>query len=108
YSPPDSQVRVVLRSRGPLAVLSVQDSGIGIPLEDQAHLFERYFRGRNASTRSFGGLGLGLYISRDIVERHGGEISVESTPGSGSKFQVSLPLISALGAQPAPSAELTH
>ncbi|WP_426756710.1 PAS domain-containing sensor histidine kinase [Myxococcus sp. Y35] len=100
YSPNGGTVRVSLRQHGGLALLSVSDEGIGIPPDQQKLLFDRYFRARNVSARSFGGLGLGLYISRDIVERHGGRIWVESEPGHGSTFHVALPLMAGAPAQP--------
>jgi two-component system, OmpR family, sensor histidine kinase VicK len=94
YSPGDSTVRVRLDLNDDFALLSVKDEGIGIPQDQQEQLFERYFRARNVSITSYGGLGLGLYISRDIVERHGGRIWVESEVGRGSTFYVALPLLS--------------
>jgi len=69
-------------------VVTVKDNGIGILPEDMPHIFERFFRGRNAGP---GGSGLGLAIARDIVEAHGGRISVESAPGDGTSVTVSLP-----------------
>ncbi|MCP3136143.1 sensor histidine kinase [Pyxidicoccus xibeiensis] len=93
YSPLGGEVRVTLTHSGGDAVVTVQDAGIGIPKEEQAHLFERFFRARNAPVSGFGGLGLGLYICRDIVERHGGHIWVESALGHGSAFHVSLPVL---------------
>ena len=95
YSPDGGTIRVRLSLSDDVAVLSVTDPGIGIPEDQQQQLFDRYFRARNASTRSYGGLGLGLYISRDIVERHGGRIWVESESGQGSTFYVALPTLSA-------------
>ncbi|MFY0563564.1 PAS domain-containing sensor histidine kinase [Archangium lansingense] len=100
YSPADSTVRVTLDVRGDFALLSVADEGIGIPRDQQEQLFERYFRARNVSVTSYGGLGLGLYISRDIVERHGGRIWVESEVGRGATFYVALPLLSAANPTP--------
>ncbi|WP_239014944.1 sensor histidine kinase [Archangium violaceum] len=100
YSPGDSTVRVTMDVRGDFALLSVADEGIGIPRDQQEQLFERYFRARNVSVTSYGGLGLGLYISRDIVERHGGRIWVESEVGRGSTFYVALPLLSAASPTP--------
>ncbi|MBZ4418656.1 PAS domain-containing sensor histidine kinase [Myxococcus sp. RHSTA-1-4] len=94
YSPLGGPVRVTLTHSGGDAVVSVVDSGIGIPKEEQAHLFARFFRARNAPVSGFGGLGLGLYICRDIIERHGGHIWVESELGRGSAFHVSLPILS--------------
>ncbi|WP_375742985.1 PAS domain S-box protein [Corallococcus interemptor] len=99
YSPDGGTIRVRLSLTDDVAVLSVTDPGIGIPEDQQQQLFDRYFRARNASTRSYGGLGLGLYISRDIVERHGGRIWVESVPGRGSTFYVALPTLASV--QPA-------
>ncbi len=93
YSPGDSTVRVTLEVNDDFALLSVKDEGIGIPSDQKEQLFERYFRARNVSVTSYGGLGLGLYISRDIVERHGGRIWVESEVGRGSTFYVALPLL---------------
>lgn len=93
YSPNGGTIHVSLEPRGELALLSVKDPGIGIPADQQQHLFERYFRARNVSTHSYGGLGLGLYICHDIVERHGGRIWVESEVGRGSTFYVALPTL---------------
>ncbi|MCY1017287.1 PAS domain-containing sensor histidine kinase [Pyxidicoccus sp. MSG2] len=93
YSPLGGAVRVSLTHSGGDAVVTVADSGIGIPKEELAHLFERFFRARNAPVSGFGGLGLGLYICRDIIDRHGGHIWVESELGRGSAFHVSLPVL---------------
>ncbi|HYH97522.1 PAS domain-containing sensor histidine kinase [Hyalangium sp.] len=93
YSPSGGTVHVSLEQRGDMALLSVRDPGIGIPADQQQHLFERYFRARNVSTDSYGGLGLGLYICRDIVERHEGRIWVESEVDRGSTFYVALPTL---------------
>jgi signal transduction histidine kinase len=74
---------------GDRARLRVTDRGIGIAAEDQARVFERFERAVGA--QHFGGLGLGLYIARQIVIAHGGEIRVESAPGTGTSFVVLLP-----------------
>ena len=71
------------------ACISVADGGIGIARADQARIFERFERA--VSPREFGGMGLGLYISRQIVEAHGGRITVQSAPGAGATFVVELP-----------------
>nr|WP_309891380.1 PAS domain-containing protein [Archangium sp.] len=94
YSPTGGTIRVAVERKGAEARVSVSDSGIGIPKDQQAHLFERFFRARNAPISGFGGLGLGLYICRDIIERHGGRIGVESEVGRGSTFHFTLPLAS--------------
>jgi PAS domain S-box-containing protein len=75
-----------------LARLSVQDRGIGIAPEDQKRIFERFERA--SSVRHYGGFGLGLFILREIVEAHGGRVSVQSQPGTGATFTVVLPLVS--------------
>ncbi|MBN8467642.1 PAS domain-containing protein [Corallococcus exiguus] len=93
YSPTGGAVRVTARRMGTEVCVSVKDEGIGIPKEEQAHLFERFFRARNAPISGFGGLGLGLYISRDIIERHGGRIWVESEVEHGSTFHFVLPCL---------------
>ncbi|HEX2988332.1 MAG TPA: GAF domain-containing sensor histidine kinase [Chloroflexota bacterium] len=71
--------------------VSVKDQGVGIPIEQQQRLFERYFRADTATKRRIGGSGLGLYISSEIVRRHGGRIHVQSEIGKGSTFSFSLP-----------------
>jgi len=68
----------------------VVDRGIGIPTDDQKKIFERFERAKG--TREYGGFGLGLWISRNIVEANGGHIWVHSVPGEGSAFTVKLPL----------------
>jgi signal transduction histidine kinase len=73
------------------AVLLVQDQGMGIPIEDQARIFHRFERA--VSAKEYSGLGLGLFIARQIVEAHGGMITVESEIGQGAIFRVELPLL---------------
>lgn len=75
---------------GTNAYVSVRDAGVGIPPEDQARIFERFERA--SPSRQYPGLGLGLWISREIVQQHGGEISLDSAPGRGSLFTVRLPI----------------
>jgi signal transduction histidine kinase/CheY-like chemotaxis protein len=81
---PDAQPDVI--------AISVRDTGIGISAEDQARIFLEFEQADGSSTRKFGGTGLGLTISKRIVERMAGSIAVESVPGAGSTFRVSLPL----------------
>ena len=92
FSQPGDKVRLRLAAVGDQAVLSVADSGVGIRAEDQPHLFTRFFRGEDASTRAIQGVGLGLPIAASIVEGHDGRIEVESKVGVGSTFVVRLPL----------------
>lgn len=72
--------------------VAIQDTGIGIAPEHLQKLFDRFFRVDNAYTREVGGIGLGLAITKELVERHGGRLEVTSTPGEGSIFTVLLPL----------------
>jgi signal transduction histidine kinase len=76
----------------PAMLISVRDQGIGIPSHELSRIFERFYRVDNSNTRRIGGTGLGLAITRALVELHGGRIWVESTPGEGSTFYVTLPL----------------
>jgi signal transduction histidine kinase len=76
----------------PALLISVRDQGIGIPPHELSRIFERFYRVDNSNTRRIGGTGLGLAITRALVELHGGRIWVESTPGEGSTFYVTLPL----------------
>ncbi len=82
-------IEVSIGQEGGLARLAVRDAGIGISPPLQAHIFDRFQRA--VSAEHYGGLGLGLYISRRIVEAHGGSIRVESQPGAGATFTVELP-----------------
>ncbi len=82
-------IDVVVESHGPHATVVVHDRGIGIDPAAQQRIFERFERA--VSSRHYGGLGLGLWISRQIVEAHGGTISVLSAPGEGARFEVRLP-----------------
>ncbi len=86
---PGQPVEVSVDEHDGRAQLVVRDHGIGISPESQARIFERFERA--AEARSFGGLGLGLWIARQMVEAHGGSISVASSPGAGSTFTVTLP-----------------
>ncbi len=97
YTPGGGKITINMRLRNEhknkWAGFSVQDSGLGITLEDQEQLFTRFFRGRVGTNSAVTGTGLGLAISKEIVDRHGGEIIVESqgVPGEGAIFTVWLP-----------------
>ena len=92
YSPEQTAIDVSVRVSDGLLYTCVKDQGIGIPRDEIPRLFERFHRARNVSSRYYGGLGLGLYIAKAIVEAHKGTISVESEEGRGSRFTVKLPL----------------
>ena len=80
------------------AYLSVSDQGIGIPQAAQANLFQQFYRATNVEAQQIQGMGIGLYVVKEIVALHDGEITVESREGEGSTFTVSIPLyMSALG-----------
>lgn len=93
YGPAQS-TRVGIRARmvGEDVELVFSDNGPGIPLDDQPHIFERFYRVHKDRSRVAGGTGLGLSIVKHIVHAHGGEVSVESTPGAGAAFRVRLPI----------------
>jgi heavy metal sensor kinase len=92
YTPAGGEISVVLGSRNGNALITVSDTGIGIPAADQPRIFDRFYRVDRARSRALGGAGLGLSIARWIVEGHGGSLSVESMPDRGSAFTVELPL----------------
>jgi signal transduction histidine kinase len=81
-----------VRSSGEMAIVRVEDRGIGIGTETARRVFERFYQAGSVPVRGHVGLGLGLYISREIVTRHGGEMGVDSTVGQGSTFWFTLPL----------------
>ncbi|NOU82343.1 HAMP domain-containing protein [Paenibacillus sp. LMG 31459] len=86
-------VQVSLHARGTWAVLTVKDNGSGIAAGHLPHVFDRFYRSDSSRTRKYGGSGLGLSITKSIVEAHQGEITVTSTPGEFTIFQVSLPCL---------------
>lgn len=90
YSPEGGNIQFDLICKDDTAIFRIQDRGIGIPLEDQAQLFEPFHRSRNVGTIS--GTGLGLAIAKKCVEQHGGQIGVESEVGVGTTFTIRLPL----------------
>ena len=93
YTGQGGRVEVDVARRDGSAVMAVTDSGIGIPPDALAHVFERFYRADEARTRDSGGAGLGLAIAQKLVDEHGGRIAAESTPGEGSTFTVTLPLV---------------
>jgi signal transduction histidine kinase len=96
YSQPGTPVDLEAHARNGEARITVRDRGIGVPAEARQHLFERFYRAENASLQA-GGLGLGLYLCREIIERHNGTIELSSEVGEGSAFSVTLPLAAELG-----------
>jgi len=92
YSPHASAIRVTVAADADTATIGVQDFGIGIAPEQHEHVFERFFRVSHPEVKTFPGLGLGLFISAQIVRRHGGRMWVESQEGKGSTFFFTVPL----------------
>jgi signal transduction histidine kinase len=91
HTPAQGGVTVMVRRTEIGVEVTVSDSGEGIRAEDLPHVFESFYRGEKSRSRSTGGAGLGLAISRGIIHAHGGEISVQSQPGRGSQFIFTLP-----------------
>lgn len=105
YSPDGSDITVTVDNRGESFVTAVCDRGIGIPADELGQVFERFHRGRQVSSTNYGGLGLGLYITKQIIERHGGSIWVESKEGQGTTFYFSLPVADAAAIAALPPAQ---
>jgi signal transduction histidine kinase len=106
FSPAGSEVVIGIGGHGDSAVLDVRDAGIGIPSHELESVFERFHRASNVDDRRFAGLGLGLYLSRGIVEQHGGRIWAVGNPDGGTTVSVTLPLTAPAPARP--SANLAH
>lgn len=90
YTPEGGQITVVARPEGDMVRITIEDTGIGLSEEERAQLFTRFFRAKNSTTQEEGGTGLGLAITRSLVETHGGQLTVVSSPGQGSIFSVTL------------------
>lgn len=93
YTPSQGTITVRTKQVEDRVIIEFQDTGIGISAENQQQVFERFFRSDEARNVETGGIGLGLAIARKIIEAHGGQIMVESEPGQGSLFRVTLPLL---------------
>ncbi len=91
YTPNGGAVSITMTRTGETATIAVRDSGIGIPEEEHAQMFGRFFRASNARVSGIDGTGLGLAITRGIVEAHGGTIGFESVVGAGTTFRITLP-----------------
>lgn len=98
YSNEGGSIRVSAQARGDMVEFSVQDNGIGMPGNVVSNLFQKFYRSHR-SRETVAGTGIGLYISKAIVESHGGHIDVSSEEGKGSTFTVSLPIYSTVAAQ---------
>jgi two-component system sensor histidine kinase VicK len=93
YSAVNTKIQVsCIKKEDRQVIVSVSDQGIGVKPQDRAHLFDRFYRVESRQTASITGVGIGLYICKEIIERHGGKIWLESEFGTGSTFYFSLPL----------------
>jgi signal transduction histidine kinase len=92
YTPEGGSIHVSTKTEKRWAVVSVQDTGIGIPTGDLPHIFERFYRADQARSTETGGSGLGLAIVQKIVEAHHGSVEVKSAPNQGSTFSIKLPI----------------
>ena len=95
YTEPGGEVRLTVHPKANEALLEVADSGIGIAADDLRHIFTRFWRGDRSRSRATGGAGIGLAIVRELVRAHDGRIDVDSSPGQGARFRVSLPAVKA-------------
>ena len=96
YSAYDTRITVNCSVKNGFITISVKDQGMGIPKEDQPFIFDRFYRVESDAMKSTKGFGMGLYICKEIIERHNGQIGVDSAEGSGSKFWFRLPVANAL------------
>jgi two-component system, sensor histidine kinase and response regulator len=110
YSPEGSPITLTLQQAGDEAIVTVRDRGIGITDAMLPHIFERFYQAPGVETRtgSRARLGLGLYISREIVEQHGGRIEVQSSAEGGTAFSIVLPTSSAPPAEHGGETTLTE
>lgn len=106
FSPPDSQVIISATHQDEWVTVSVKDNGTGIAPEDRERIFDKFQQVRHVAARKMGGTGLGLSICKAIIERHNGQIGVESGLSQGSRFFFTLPAVQANGASAQPEPEL--
>jgi signal transduction histidine kinase len=91
FSPDGGTILLGVREQGDSVVVSIRDPGVGIPEDQLDAVFGLFYQAEDPVSRRTGGMGLGLYISKEIISRHGGRIWAESEPGAGSTFNFSLP-----------------
>lgn len=104
FTPPGGEITILVERDGRFITTTVQDTGVGISVADQARIFERFYKSDKA--RHSEGTGLGLAIAKHIVQLHGGQISLESQPGEGARFRFSLPIKGGVTQHPGSTAQL--
>jgi len=92
YSPEGSEIAVTVQAEAGQVRVAIADQGVGIPPDDVPHIFERFYRASNVSATNVNGMGVGLYLTRELVRRHGGAIDVHSVLGAGTTFTITLAL----------------
>ena len=92
YNRPGGALKLTLSREAQNAIINISDTGVGIPEESLAHIFERFYRVDKARSRSTGGSGLGLSIVRNLIERNNGQIRVTSKLGEGTEFTITFPI----------------
>jgi signal transduction histidine kinase len=92
YAPDAPEIMITVSVANDKIIIKVKDHGIGIPQEQQAKIFDRFYRSETLPKNTYQGLGLGLYIAMDIVKKHNGRMGVKSEPGKGAEFWFSLPI----------------
>jgi signal transduction histidine kinase len=90
YSPRGGVIKVSVTTHDDEAIVCVRDHGVGIPRPKQSRIFERFYRAHTDTPHDYGGMGVGLYIAREVIEQHGGRMWFESEEGNGSEFCFSL------------------
>lgn len=98
FTPPGGRIEIGLGREGEMILLSVADTGKGIPAEDLPYIWERFYKGDKSRQRAAGGTGLGLAIAREIIHLHGATVEVSSTTGSGTRFVIRFPAVKEKGA----------
>jgi signal transduction histidine kinase len=92
YAPNSGRIRLRLARSGKSVIIEVSDNGIGIPKKEITKIFKKFARVNSPATRLSEGTGLGLYLAQRIVRLHKGKIKVDSKPGKGTKFTITLPI----------------
>jgi len=92
YSPPSGKINITLQKKNNEIRFEIKDSGVGIPKDQQGRIFQKFFRANNAVTMNAAGTGLGLFLSRNIIEAHGGKMDFTSNENFGTTFSFSLPI----------------